>query len=174
MDSDEEDEDDNVSEMEVDRYSSKICNYCRDSTKKLHRCLRCFSAWYCGNDCQCHDWKHHKRSCRKFESEYRPVRLIYESPKLGDLTPNNTIDPNKRFQTIVKVQKSFSDQDLLVENENSTVLGLIESEDPLHSPLLKTIERKGILKLKGYFYAIKDPKGLSIKIGEIITPKNKF
>eukprot|EP01083_Nonionella_stella_P214337 772361_1 len=41
----------------------KSCAKCSKSTVKPQRCSRCKSVWYCGQNCQAADWKHHRKYC---------------------------------------------------------------------------------------------------------------
>lgn len=43
------------------------CNWCKKCAlgKRLLRCSRCQSAFYCDADCQKKDWKMHKKACNK-------------------------------------------------------------------------------------------------------------
>lgn len=48
--------------------SYKECSYCKSinsSNKKLMKCSRCLTAFYCDQDCQKKDWRIHKLYCKK-------------------------------------------------------------------------------------------------------------
>ena len=49
---------------EEDRKS--MCGVCgvKVGQKKLMRCTKCLSIWYCGRSCQALDWKSHKAECK--------------------------------------------------------------------------------------------------------------
>lgn len=41
------------------------CRTCKDFTKKLMKCARCFTEYYCSSECQKSDWKRHKVECNR-------------------------------------------------------------------------------------------------------------
>ena len=41
------------------------CRTCQDITKKLMKCARCFTEYYCSSECQKSDWKRHKVECNR-------------------------------------------------------------------------------------------------------------
>ena len=55
----------NLQETQSDTHiSNRICAYCKKYNKSAKLCIGCNKVRYCNTDCQKHDWKTHKKTCK--------------------------------------------------------------------------------------------------------------
>ncbi|CAB4035158.1 Stress-induced-phospho 1, partial [Paramuricea clavata] len=71
---------------------AKLCYYCKKPENKLKQCTNCFTAQYCGRECQKSDWKNHKKVCDRFLSDGSIVVNYVRKPIMTEhLSPNKHI-----------------------------------------------------------------------------------
>ena len=71
---------------------AKLCYCCKKPKTNLKKCSNCFTAQYCGKNCQRSDWKNHKGICDRLLSDGSialnyvrdPLMAIYLSPNERD------------------------------------------------------------------------------------------
>jgi parallel beta-helix repeat protein len=74
---------------------AKLCYYCKKPEKKLKQCTNCFTAQYCGRECQKSDWKNHKKVCDRFLSDGSIVVNYVRKPIMTEHLSPNKHDPFK-------------------------------------------------------------------------------
>ena len=62
---------------------AKFCYYCNKFENNLKKCTNCFTAKYCGKQCQRSDWKNHKEQCGRFLSDGSIVLDYVQKPSMG-------------------------------------------------------------------------------------------
>ena len=71
---------------------AKLCYYCKKTEKNLKKCTNCFTAQYCGRECQKSDWKNHKKVCDRLLSDGSIVVSYVQKPMMTDhLSPNKHV-----------------------------------------------------------------------------------
>jgi parallel beta-helix repeat protein len=69
---------------------AKLCYYCRKPETNLKKCAYCFTAQYCGKQCQKSDWNNHKKLCDRLLSNGSIVlNYVQESRMRVYLSPND-------------------------------------------------------------------------------------
>ena len=143
----------------------KQCKVCKAYNKDTKRCTGCFLVWYCGPECQRGDWANHKKECKKTRKEYIPVSVqLAFSTGMNVLTgqPYTNVGKTKRpakGHFIVKIQvcqgSEFS-QPMMIYNKEKTLCGHIEKvgNGEVFSAIVKQVLQRGVMRAKGYFYAI--------------------
>ena len=67
----------------------KLCYCCKKSETNLRKCTKCYTAQYCGKQCQKRDWKSHKKVCDRLLTDGSIVLdYVREQIMLGHLYPN--------------------------------------------------------------------------------------
>lgn len=92
---------------------TKFCYYCKKPEKNLKQCGKCFTAQYCGKQCQKNDWQNHKMKCDRLLSDasivlnYIQQRLVTpyskRAPGLLPVGPDHCPPPNRTTRYIVKM-----------------------------------------------------------------------
>ena len=83
-----------------------LCYCCKKPEKKLEKCSKCYTARYCGKECEQKDWKNHKKICDRLLSDgsivlnyvRKSMMNIYLSPNLRALPDGLTYTDGKRIQ----------------------------------------------------------------------------
>ena len=98
-----------------------LCYFCKKPEKNLKKCCKCYTAQYCGKQCQKSDWKNHKDVCDRLLSDgtilltYVEKPMMRGTPRRGPgLLPvgpkfSQPPDATKRF--IVKMQAGVADRE---------------------------------------------------------------
>jgi parallel beta-helix repeat protein len=72
---------------------AKFCYYCRKPGKNLQKCFNCFTAKYCGEECQKNDSKKHKDICDRLLADGSIVLNYVRKPIMTHHLPPNERDP---------------------------------------------------------------------------------
>ena len=81
----------------------KLCYCCKKSKTNLEKCTKCYTAQYCGKQCQKSDWKSHKKVCDRLLTDGSIVLDYVREPiMLGHLYPNVQI-PHGRAPGLLPV-----------------------------------------------------------------------
>merc|ERR1711990_379437 len=165
-------------EMEARWRECCVCQ-ARSNTKK---CTGCFSAWFCGLDCQRKGWAQHKKECKVIRGQYSACHLtiipfnLQTSHLTGQDTRIRTSGFTKR-QCVVKIQlncspswKPVSGADMMVyDRERSFSFFLQKEFNPEVYPRLeRMITERGVWGLKGYFQAIRSPEEAGVESGKTV------
>ena len=97
-----------------------LCYFCKKPEKNLKKCGKCYTAQYCGKQCQKSDWKKHKDVCDRLLSDgtilltYVEKRMMRTPRRAAGLLPvgpefSQPSDATKRF--IVKMQAGVADRE---------------------------------------------------------------
>jgi tetratricopeptide (TPR) repeat protein len=69
---------------------AKLCYYCKKPETNLKKCTYCFTAQYCGKQCQKSDWNNHKKLCDRLLSNGSIVlNYVQDSSMRVYLSPND-------------------------------------------------------------------------------------
>ncbi|XP_028405267.1 uncharacterized protein LOC114527777 [Dendronephthya gigantea] len=166
---------------------AKLCYYCRKSGEDLKKCTKCFTAQYCGKQCQKSDWNKHKHVCHRLLSEGSIVLNYVEEPIMTYYNPNkqNTIHqrapgllpvgpqfcspPNEAKRFIAKVSAGLNDTDgtklVRLYDRSLTIDGILADADQIYT-LVKQSGSVGQLynTWKKLFMWVKGPENGKLRI----------
>ncbi len=70
---------------------TKLCYYCKKPEMNIRKCSNCYTAQYCGKQCQKSDWKNHKEVCDRLLSDASIVLNYVREPNTAiQLIPNES------------------------------------------------------------------------------------
>ena len=113
---------------------TKLCYCCKKSKANLQKCCKCYTAQYCGKECQKNDWKSHKQVCSRLLSDAsivlnyvkKPIMTGHlclneqisqsRAPSLHPVGPRFCKPPNTRARFIVKMSAGININEGFVEN----------------------------------------------------------
>ena len=125
----------------------KICYSCKKAEKNLKRCTKCYTAVYCGNECQKKDWKDHKMKCKRLLSDAsivlnyvrRPVVTPYSQrgPGLLPVGPDHSQPPSTTARFIVKMSAGVATEDgssvVKLYDRSLTIDGMLTEADQIYN-----------------------------------------
>ena len=108
------------------------CN--RSGTK---RCTGCYLIYFCSDPCFKETWPAHKSKCKETRAQYKAVKLSTQFMSLlnfksNKVTTSKSVEdiPLRKKHFVVKVQvpqgADSSDEELMVYNENRSVMGKLK------------------------------------------------
>ena len=133
---------------------AKLCYCCKKSKMNLQKCCKCYTAQYCGKECQKNDWKSHKVVCSRLLSDASIVLDYVKKPiTTGHLHPNKKIlqnrapglqpvgpqyckPPNMRTRFIVKMSAGFQVDEGSVVNGPANEVNLYDRSLTLDRKLI--------------------------------------
>ena len=113
---------------------AKLCYCCKKSKTNLQKCCKCYTAQYCGKECQKNDWESHKQECGRLLSDgsivldyvKRPIMTGHlhpneqlsqsRAPGLQPVGPRHCNPPNTRTRFIVKMSAGININEGCIEN----------------------------------------------------------